>query len=147
MCTFTTRCPNCKGMNRLPIERLENRPLCGKCQHPLIDGDAFEGTENNLSAILSGHLPVVIDFWAPWCNPCIGFAPVFQDMAKEMEDKARFVKIDTEAQQALGARYQIRSIPTIMVFKNGKQLDMINGALPKSQFSQWLVQALSKQPI
>lgn len=144
MPTFTTRCPNCKGMNRLSSDRIENRPICGKCQNLLIDGDAIEGTENNLASILGGDLPVVIDFWAPWCNPCVGFAPTFQNIAKEMNGKARFVKVNTEVEQSIGAQYQIRSIPTIMVFRNGQRVDMVNGALPQSQFVQWLNQALSK---
>lgn len=88
--------------------------------------------------------PVVIDFWAPWCNPCVGFAPIFSDVAEERKGQVRFVKIDTESQQNLAAKFQIRSIPTIMVFKNGQRVDVINGALPKSQFDQWLNQALNK---
>lgn len=78
------------------------------------------------------------------CNPCVGFAPIFSDVAQEQAGTARFVKIDTEAQQQLAAQFGIRSIPTIMVFKNGQRVDMLNGALPKSQFDQWLNQALTK---
>ncbi|QTG97774.1 thioredoxin TrxC, partial [Vibrio furnissii] len=85
-----------------------------------------------------------VDFWAPWCNPCVGFAPIFSDVAEARKGQVRFVKIDTESQQNLAAKFQIRSIPTIMVFKNGQRVDVINGALPKSQFDQWLNQALNK---
>jgi thioredoxin 2 len=136
--TFTTTCPNCHGKNRVPTERFSEHPKCGKCQAQLVDGAPIEGTIENLSAFLDSNLPVVIDFWAPWCNPCVDFSPIYEDIAKEFTDKARFLKIDTEAQQQLAAQYQIRSIPTIMVFKNGQRVDMINGALPKSQFEQWL---------
>ncbi len=144
MSTFTTRCPHCHGVNRLPSARFEDDPKCGKCQQPLIDGTPIEGTGDNLPPFLNSELPVVIDFWAPWCNPCVGFAPVFKDVASEFKGKARFLKIDTEAQQQLAMQYQIRSIPTIMVFKGGRRVDMINGALPKSQFTQWLAQAINK---
>ncbi|WP_100754490.1 thioredoxin TrxC [Vibrio salilacus] len=144
MPTFNTRCPSCSGVNRIPTERINETPNCGKCQSPLLDGAPIEGTELNFNAILASDVPVVVDFWAPWCNPCVGFAPIFSDVAAERSGTVRFVKIDTENQQNLAAQYQIRSIPTIMVFKNGKRVDFINGALPKSQFYQWLNQTLTK---
>ena len=144
MTTFNSRCPACHGLNRVPTERIAESPTCGKCQTPLLDGAPIEGTEANLAALLQSPQPVVIDFWAPWCNPCVGFAPIFADVAEERKGQLRCVKIDTEAQQNLAAQYQIRSIPTIMVFKNGQRVDVINGALPKSQFDQWLNAALAK---
>ncbi|GHA65532.1 thioredoxin TrxC [Photobacterium aphoticum] len=144
MTTMTTRCPHCKSMNRIPTERVNEVATCGACKDRLLDGMPIEGTTDNFLTLLQGDKPVVVDFWAPWCNPCVGFAPVFEDVAKERDGNVRFVKIDTEAQQALAAQYRIRSIPTIMVFKNGQLADTINGALPKSQFDQWLNQALTK---
>ncbi|WP_104402127.1 thioredoxin TrxC [Vibrio penaeicida] len=144
MSSFNTPCPSCRGVNRVPVERVSDLATCGKCKSHLFDGSPIEGTENNVDALLQSDQPVVIDFWAPWCNPCVGFAPVFSDVAEERKGNVRFVKVDTEAQQNLGAKYQIRSIPTVMVFKNGKRVDVINGALPKSQFDQWLNQALVK---
>ena len=144
MSTFNTRCPSCKGMNRVPQERVSDNATCGKCKALLFDGAPIEGTESNLDALLSGEQPVVIDFWAPWCNPCVGFAPVFEQVAGERKGAVRFVKVDTEANQALAAKYQIRSIPTIMVFKNGERVDMLSGALSKTQFDGWLNNALNK---
>ncbi|MGF1721004.1 thioredoxin TrxC [Vibrio kyushuensis] len=144
MTTFNTRCPSCKGLNRIPNTRISESPKCGKCQSALLDGAPIEGTVSNISALLESDQPVVIDFWAPWCNPCVGFSPVFELSAEERSEQIRYVKVDTEAQQELAAQYQIRSIPTIMMFKGGKRVDMINGALPKGQFDQWLNQAITK---
>ncbi|PSU30514.1 thioredoxin TrxC [Photobacterium lutimaris] len=144
MTTMTTRCPHCKAMNRIPTERVNDIANCGACKDRLLDGMPIEGTADNFLALIQSDKPVVVDFWAPWCNPCVGFAPIFEDVAKERNGDVRFVKIDTEAQQALAAQYRIRSIPTIMVFKNGQMVETINGALPKGQFDQWLNQALTK---
>lgn len=144
MSSFTTRCPSCSGVNRVPTERINESPNCGRCKTPLLDGAPIEGTEQNLAALLQSDQAVVIDFWAPWCNPCVGFAPVFSDVASERAKNVRFVKVNTESEQNIAAKYQIRSIPAVMVFKNGERVDVINGALPKSQFDQWLNKALIK---
>lgn len=144
MSTLTTRCPHCQAMNRIPTERINDVATCGVCKDKLLDGKPIEGTTENFLPLIQGDKPVVVDFWAPWCNPCVGFAPIFEDVAAERSGDTRFVKIDTEAQQALAAQYRIRSIPTMMVFKNGQMVDTINGALPKGQFDQWLNQALTK---
>ncbi|MEZ8823869.1 thioredoxin TrxC [Vibrio amylolyticus] len=144
MSTFTTRCPSCEGLNKIPTDRVSESPNCGKCQTSLLDGAPIEGTQSNIQALLNSEQPVVIDFWAPWCNPCVGFAPVFSQVAEEKKGNVRFIKINTENEQELAAQYRIRSIPTVMVFKGGKSVDMINGALPKGQFEQWLTQAINK---
>jgi thioredoxin 2 len=141
---MTTRCPHCKAMNRIPTERIEDTATCGSCKEKLLDGKPIEGTTNNFLSLIQSDTPVIVDFWAPWCNPCVGFAPIFEDIAAERSGDARFVKIDTEAQQELAAQYRIRSIPTIMVFKNGQLLNNLNGALPKSQFDQWLNETLEQ---
>lgn len=141
---MTTRCPHCKAMNRIPTERLEDTAACGSCKEKLLDGKPIEGTTSNFLSLIQSDTPVVVDFWAPWCNPCVGFAPIFEDVAAERSGNARFVKIDTETQQELAAQYRIRSIPTIMVFKNGQLLNNLNGALPKSQFDQWLNETLEQ---
>ncbi|ODP96581.1 MULTISPECIES: thioredoxin TrxC [Salinivibrio] len=143
MTTLTSRCPHCQAMNRIPSERVNDAPKCGKCQSALLEGKPIEGTSDNFAALLNSDKPVVVDFWAPWCGPCQSFAPAFEAVAEQEEGRALFVKIDTEAQQALAAQYRIRSIPTLMVFKNGERVDMMNGALPQNAFSDWLSQHLS----
>ncbi|ODP96697.1 MULTISPECIES: thioredoxin TrxC [Salinivibrio] len=143
MTILTSRCPHCQSMNRIPSERVNDAPKCGKCQSDVLDGKPIEGTNDNFNALLNSDVPVVVDFWAPWCGPCQSFAPAFAAVAEQEEGRARFVKIDTEAQQALAAQYRIRSIPTLMVFKNGERVDVLNGALPQNAFSDWLSQHLS----
>lgn len=141
MTIITTRCPHCQSMNRLPIARIEATPNCGRCQMKLLQGKPIEGTIINFNALINSETPVIVDFWAPWCGPCSNFTPIFDAIATEQQG-VRFVKVDTEAQQQLGALHNIRSIPTLMLFKQGKVIDIINGALPKIQFKEWLKQAL-----
>lgn len=141
---MNTVCPSCLATNRIPDERLQDDAKCGRCGHELFDGEVINANKASLDSLLQDDLPIVIDFWAPWCGPCRSFAPIFEDVAQEREREFRFVKIDTEAEQELSARYGIRSIPTIMVFKKGQRIDMLNGAVPKEPFNQWLDETLAK---
>ena len=144
MSTVTSRCPHCKKNNRVPTERVVDDANCGACKQPLFSGKPITGTAANFNALIQSNKPVVVDFWAPWCGPCVGFAPVFEKTAQTRAQQLRFVKVDTEAEQMLGAQFNIRSIPTLMVFKNGKVIDQLNGALPQQQFDQWLTSAMEK---
>ncbi|QKX18403.1 thioredoxin TrxC [Microbulbifer sp. YPW1] len=136
-------CPSCAAVNRVPGNRLGDRPKCGKCRKPLITGQPLNGSDRNFQRIIEkSDLPVVIDFWATWCGPCQQFAPVFSQAASEMATRALFVKLDTEANQQTAGRFQIRSIPTLMIFHRGRELTRLSGALPKAQFMQWLNQQL-----
>ena len=144
MPTITSRCPHCQKNNRLPAERVKDNPNCGVCKRTLFTGKPVAGTSANFNALIEGDKPVVVDFWAPWCGPCVGFAPVFEQAAQASSDQLLCVKVDTEAEKMLGSQFNIRSIPTLMVFKNGKVVDQLNGALPLQQFEQWLNAAVSK---
>lgn len=139
---MNTVCASCHTTNRLPEERIDDAPNCGSCGEPLFTGEVINATEATLDKLLQDDLPVVIDFWAPWCGPCVSFAPVFESVAQERGGKIRFVKVNTESEPALSARYRIRTIPTIMLFKQGKLVDMLNGALPKTPFEGWLDESL-----
>ena len=135
---MNTVCAACQAINRIPDERIDDGAKCGRCGHELFDSDVINATSETLDKLLQDDLPVVVDFWAPWCGPCVNFAPIFEDVAEERSGKVRFVKVNTEAEPALSARFRIRSIPTIMVFKKGEMVDMLNGAMPKAPFDSWL---------
>jgi len=135
---MNTVCADCQAINRLPEDRIDDGAKCGRCGHQLFDGEVVNATSETLDKLLKDDLPVVVDFWAPWCGPCVNFAPIFEDVAEERNGKVRFVKVNTEAEQALSARFRIRSIPTIMIFKQGQMVEMLNGALPKAHFDNWL---------
>ncbi len=134
-------CPNCLATNRLPEERLSDKPSCGKCKKPLFTGKPMELHPGNVAATMDNNdIPIVVDCWAPWCGPCRSFAPVFEQAAAQLEPKARFAKLNTEAVPSIAQRWRIQSIPTLIVFKGGKEIARMSGAMPLPQFKQWLAQ-------
>ncbi len=135
---MNTVCSHCLATNRLPEDRISESAKCGRCKELLFDGEIINASEQTLDKLLQDDLPVVIDFWAPWCGPCVGFAPVFEDVAEERAQQMRFIKVNTELHPELSARFRIRSIPTLMIFRQGQHVDTMSGALPKSSFEQWL---------
>ncbi|MDP2128993.1 MAG: thioredoxin TrxC [Pseudohongiella sp.] len=139
---ITLSCPHCHRKNRMPAARLTDAGKCGACKMPLFEGRPLDLTDNNFTAHSSADLPLVVDFWAPWCGPCRQFAPVFESAAKQMEPAVRLGKVNTEEQTALAQRFAIRSIPTLMIFKQGCEIARMSGALPPEQFRQWVAQSL-----
>ncbi len=138
-------CASCGAVNRVPASRLADRPVCGKCKSLILSGEAINVGDANFARWLQKNdLPVVVDFWAPWCGPCVSFAPVYKDVAKRWAGRARFLKLDTEAQSVTAGQYQIRSIPTLMVFSQGREVARNAGALPPAQFEQWLANYLPR---
>lgn len=138
-------CPECQGLNRVPAEKREQQPSCGKCKAPLLPGAVLLLTADNVAKHLEkSDWPVLVDFWAPWCGPCQQFAPVFQQQAPKWATQIRFAKLNTEQEQALAARFQIRSIPTLMLLQRGKVIAQQAGAMPGQMLDQWLNQNRSK---
>ncbi|MEA1989561.1 MAG: thioredoxin TrxC [Pseudomonadota bacterium] len=138
-------CPSCGGLNRVADEKLNKQASCGKCKQNLFPGKPIEmNGEQFARAMQKTDQPLVVDFWAPWCGPCQGFAPTFAQAAANFEPKARFIKINTENEQQIATQYGIRSIPTLAIFQSGKELTRMAGAMDYGNFSRWLEQNLPK---
>jgi len=136
-----TMCTSCGGLNNIPADKISNNPKCGKCKNPLYKGEPISMTGTQLTrAIEKTDELLVVDFWATWCGPCQQFAPTFKQAASQLEPKARFIKIETESEQAISAKYNIRSIPTLVIFKNGQEIDRVSGALSTPDFTNWVNQ-------
>jgi thioredoxin 2 len=132
-------CPHCEATNRIPTARLGDAPKCGKCKQVLFAGEPINLTSANFNKhINTSDVPIVVDFWAPWCGPCQTMAPAFAQAAEQLEPTYRLAKVDTEAEQALGAQYGIRSIPTIAIFKNGKEIARQAGAMGAEDIKRWV---------
>ena len=132
-------CPACFKENRVPLERLHQHPKCGSCGAALLEGKPVALTEGNFDAFLKPDgLPVVVDFWAPWCGPCRAMAPAFEQAADRLRTRVRFAKLNTDELQALAGRYGIRSIPTMIVFQGGKEIKRVSGALDAHSMVQWI---------
>jgi len=136
-------CPNCSAVNRVPTDRLGGGAKCGRCKAPLFLGRPIEaGAGEFQTQVQRSDIPLLVDFWAPWCAPCRMMAPAFEQAAAQLEPEVRLLKVNTEEQQATGAQFNIRSIPTMVLFAQGREIDRVSGALDASGIVTWARQHL-----
>ncbi len=134
-------CPHCNSTNRVDTDKLQAELSCGSCHKALFDKHPSSLSSIGLQAqIAKSDVPVVVDFWAPWCGPCRSIAPEYEKACALIEPRARFTKVDTEAHPDAGSRHHIRSIPTVAIFKGGQEISRISGARSASDIAQWVKQ-------
>ena len=134
-------CPACNAMNRIPAARLGQHPRCGNCHQPLFSGKPLDLHAGNFAAItVRGDVPVLVDFWAEWCGPCKMMAPQFAQAAQLLEPEARLAKLDTEAEPQLATQFNIRSIPTLILFRAGREVARQSGAMSAQDIVRWFRQ-------
>ena len=132
-------CPHCSTMNRIPAERLTAHPKCGKCGQQLFTGKPVELSKSSFQKHLQKNdIPLLVDFWAPWCGPCKMMSPAFAEAAMQLEPRMRLGKVNTEVEQKLGAQLNIRSIPTMILFMNGVEKVRQSGAMNSAGIIQWV---------
>ncbi len=136
-------CPHCDGTNRVPTLRLAEGPRCGRCHDALFTGSPVAlDTTRFARHLKDGDLPLLVDFWASWCGPCRTMAPIFHEAAAALEPQVRLVKVDTEQEQGLAARYAIRSIPTLLFLRSEREVARIAGAMDLGRLVAWTRQYL-----
>lgn len=132
-------CPHCNAINRVEPKRLSEQPVCGQCKKPLLTGTPIELSGNNFDRhIAHSDMPLLVDFWAPWCGPCRTMTPVIAEVAKALEMQLRVAKLNTEADGEIASRFAIRSIPTLAVFRGGREIQRQAGAVNLASLLSWL---------
>lgn len=132
-------CPHCNAINRIPETRLRDNPNCGQCKQPLFTGTPVKLSDASFNAhVERSSIPVVVDFWAAWCGPCKMMAPHFERVAGQLEPHIRLAKLDTDANPNAAARFNIRSIPTLIVFRNGREVARQAGAMDSNALTRWI---------
>jgi thioredoxin 2 len=133
-------CASCSTANRVPAQRLGDDPKCGKCGAPLLDGKPVALDEARFDSFIGrNELPVLVDFWADWCGPCHAMAPAFERAAGELKTRVRFAKLNTEDAQPVAARFGIRSIPTLILFRGGREVARVSGAMDARSIASWVL--------